>query len=137
MEDKRVRTKNFSEFEKKLLIELTKEHEIIFTKQKDTKTTAMKEKAWTVIAEKFNSHEDIMKRDVDALKVCLVNLQMKAKKEDANRKVELRKTGGGPSPSVNISETSEALIQLQPQVFQPLQINDDDATEDVLGEFAI
>jgi hypothetical protein len=128
--DKRNRTKNFSDLEKKLLIELAKENEVIFSKQKDTKTVTMKEKAWVGITEKYNSQEGITKRDTEGLKVCLVNLQMKAKKEAADQKMELYKTGGGPSALQSLSETSETLVQLMPQVFQSIKVNDDDATDD-------
>ncbi len=67
-EMKRERTKNFKEFEKQLLVEITKEHEVVLSKQKDAGTTAKKEKAWKAIAEKFNSNESVTRRDVDGLK---------------------------------------------------------------------
>ncbi len=48
-EMKRERTKNFNEFENQLLVEITKEHEVVLSKQKDASTTAKKEKAWNAI----------------------------------------------------------------------------------------
>jgi hypothetical protein len=127
-EMKRERTKNFNEFEKQLLIEITKEHEIVLSKQKDVTTTAKKEKAWKAIVERFNSNESVTRRDVDGLKACLHNLQVKAKREDSIRKVEIRKTGGGPPPPLSVSETSEALIGMMPEVFSSLDVLDDDTS---------
>jgi hypothetical protein len=68
MEDKKRRTKNFCDYEKNLLQELVKSHQIILSKAKDTKTAREKEKAWTSMVAQFNSDEKVSKRDEDSLK---------------------------------------------------------------------
>jgi hypothetical protein len=97
------------------------------SKQKDVTTLLKKEKAWLEVSDKYNSAANISKRDVSALKTCLLNLQAKAKKEASARKVECRKTGGGPAPP-EMSATTSAVIDLMPQVFHSLEVDDDDAS---------
>ena len=107
-------------------MELIKDDPIILSKQKDMSTTISKEKAWTLLENKYNSNQQVVKRDMASLKVCLLNLQAKAKKESAMHASQLKKTGGGPPPEA-MSGTSATLVELLPQVFQPLDVNDDDA----------
>jgi hypothetical protein len=125
MSDKRPRT-NFTSFEKNFLVELVKENPLILSKQKDSSTNHQKDKAWLSILTKFNSDENVIKRDLDSLKACLANLQAKAKKEDAAVKSSMKKTGGGPSSSVHLSSTSATLVELMPQVFNSLSVLDCD-----------
>jgi hypothetical protein len=124
--DKRTRTCNFSSFEKSFLVELTKEFPVVLTKMKDATSNAQKDKAWATISERFNANENVKKRTTEALKVCLGNLQGKAKKEDAAHKASLRKTGGGPSTPPLMSSTSTSIIELMPQVFKPICVMDSD-----------
>jgi hypothetical protein len=65
------------------------------SKQKDAATTHKKEKSWNSIFEAFNSNENVTRRDIEQRKSCLVDIQTKAKKEDAQQKASMRKTGGG------------------------------------------
>jgi hypothetical protein len=125
-EGKRGRTSNYTSFEKNLLVELTKENPVVLSKQRDSSSNYQKEKAWSIISEKFNSTENVSKRDIDGLKVCLSNIQAKAKKEDVAHKVSLRKTGGGPSSPLPMSATSTAIIEMMPQVFKPFAVMDCD-----------
>jgi hypothetical protein len=126
--EKRGRMPNFIEFEKNLLIDLVKEHEIVCSKQKDSATTHQKDKAWGVILETFNRNANVNQRDMDSLKGCLENLQTKAKKEDCGTRSSLRKTGGGPSSPIKVSATSATLIEIMPQVFGSLEVLDNDAS---------
>ena len=122
--EKRTRNRNFTDFEKSFLIELTQDHSIVLLKQKDTLTNSLKEKAWNCIIESYNSSEKVSKRDLDSLKVCLINLQSKAKKEDATVRSHRKETGGGPALSMAVSATSSSLISMMPQVFNPLHVLD-------------
>ncbi len=54
---------------------------------------------------------------------------MKAKREDGNRKMEMRKTGGGPPPTSSVSETTEALVGMMAEVFSSLDVLDDDMSD--------
>ena len=121
MADKRTRTKNFSTYEKSILIELVKQHSIVITKAKDPKTNHEKEASWEQILTSFNGDAHVSERDVEQLKSCLVNLTTKAKKENALRKRSLLKTGGGPGEGSGVSQTSEELMQLMPQVFSKFE----------------
>jgi hypothetical protein len=126
-EENRCRTPNFTPYERNLLVELTKEHAIVMSKQKDVATNGQKDKAWKAIYDKFHSYENVNKRDLDGLKVCLSNIQAKAKKEHASHKASLLKTGGGPCPAQTMSATTSAIIEMMPQVFEPLSVMDCDA----------
>jgi hypothetical protein len=134
MADRKTRGKNFSDYERNLLIEFVKKHDIILSKNKDSKTTAQKEKTWLALVDEFNADPKVTKRDLECVKVCLNNLIKKAKKDQADWTKERTKTGGGQN-TMQSSSSSSALIGLMPAVFQPLSVADcDDESEIVLGK---
>jgi uncharacterized coiled-coil DUF342 family protein len=73
-EENRCRTPNFTPYEKNILVELTQVHPIVMSKQKDATTNRKKDEAWKAIYNKFHSDENVTKRDLDGLKVCLGNI---------------------------------------------------------------
>ena len=115
---------NFTELERNILIEISKRQPVIYSKSKDYETMKAKEVAWDVILAEYNSDARVSKRDtLAAIKVCWLNLLNKAKKEDSLNKKELNKTGGGIKENI-VSQTSETIIQLMPQTFNSLVVED-------------
>jgi hypothetical protein len=127
MSEKRVRTKNFSEYEKTALTDIVKKYPLILSKAKDCQTNKEKEVAWRKVLEEFNIDPLVSERDIDQLKGCLTNLTTKAKKENARPKRTIHQTGGGPGEGTSISASSEVIIGLLPQVFTSMEVPDSDA----------
>ena len=96
--EKRKRIKNFSEYEKNLLLELLKKYPIVLSKDKSTKTNNAKIEARTEVEKEFNGDAQVTQRDISSLKISVANLTAKAKKDLAEHKRETNKTGGGPAP---------------------------------------
>jgi hypothetical protein len=119
------RSKNFTPYEKSLLLELIKPFPVIFSKQKDAGILKAKEVAWLDGQQKFSQDENATKRDIEALKICCMNMTARAKKEDSERKKSIFETGGGPSTS-EVSETSATIMEMMPQVFTSHNVCDDD-----------
>ena len=127
--EKRLRARNFTELEKALLLELLKKFPIIVSKDKTSKANSTKSKAWDELLAEFNANSQVTERDLDSLKACVGNMLIKAKKEDAIRKRELTKTGGGPYASqASTSNATDVLSSLMPAVFQPVKVDDSDTT---------
>lgn len=131
--NQRERSTNYNEIEKNFLLEIIREHPIIFTKQRDKKTLNASHLAWKAITDTFNQNPDITKRSTDSLRSCVMNMTGKAKKEDSSRKRSLYETGGGPS-SAPVTETTSSIIQMMPQVFSSHNVDDDDFINDDIGE---
>jgi hypothetical protein len=127
MSDKRLRTKNFSDYEKSLLTEILKKYPVILTKAKDIQTNKAKDVAWTQVIQEFNIDPQVSQRDMEQLKGCLANLTTKAKKEAARRKRSIHQTGGGSGEGPSVSASSEVIIGLLPQVFTSIEVPDSDA----------
>jgi regulatory protein YycI of two-component signal transduction system YycFG len=115
MTDKKQRTRNFSEYEKNLVTELIKIHEIVLSKSKDAKSLKQKEEAWTTIIEKFNADDKVTKRDPENIKSCIHNLVNRAKKDLGSWKKEVNKTGGGTN-ELGQSSSSTTLAELMPSL---------------------
>lgn len=127
MGDKK-RKNNFSVYERTLLVCLVKQHSIISSSQKDGRTNQKKEAAWSEILAEFTKDENATMRTVKELKACFLNMTQRAKVKDSKQKQEIRKTGGGPAPSC-LSPISEGIREMIPQIFNPIDCNDDDALE--------
>ena len=125
--DIKKRSANFSEYEKCLLLEVIQKNEIICSKKKDSCTNANKETAWQTVLQTFNSDDKVVKRDQASLKALHLNLINKAKKESAERKRSIFKTGGGPEDAPKLSETSEIVASCMPTTFNSLDVPDCDA----------
>ncbi len=101
--------KNFTEQEKHLLLDLKKKYPVVLSQDKSAKSFKGKNQAWPQLVEEFNSNSNVTRRELDHIKICVANLTPNAKKDDASRRKELHRTGGGPSTSEQgLSE--EALI---------------------------
>jgi hypothetical protein len=120
-----ARASNYNEFEKNLLMEIVKDYPIVFSKQRDGQCLKQKDQAWVAITKKYNENAEVLHRSADSLKLCVTNLTAKAKKDDCNRRKDLFKTGGGPPPA-ELSSSSAMVVDLMPQVFSSLDVEDDD-----------
>ena len=124
-DSKRLRMKNFSELEKQKLVDLIKKFPIILSKEKTSSVLNSKIKAWESLQEEYNADQNVTHRELDQLKACISNLTCKAKKEEAVRRRDFNKTGGGPSNQV-VSPETEIITSLIPSVFKPLDVPDSD-----------
>ncbi|KAK5648389.1 hypothetical protein RI129_003281 [Pyrocoelia pectoralis] len=109
---KRMRTANYSQNEKNVLVTIVNSYKnIIENKKTDAVTNGEKEKAWQQIAQKFNavSPENIY-RDVQSLKKTYSNIKMQVKKAAADEKTEIYKTGGGRKRECNEPVLMELML---------------------------
>ncbi|KAK9506792.1 hypothetical protein O3M35_008664 [Rhynocoris fuscipes] len=128
--EKRERGSNFSESEKQLLLSIVSEHfQIIENKKSDALTIKEKNNAWELIAERFNAQQcENGTRTAVQLKNAYHNFKRKLKKDTANDKIDLYKTGGLPITSKIDDETSKLVALLKPQL-EPV-INKFDSSSD-------
>lgn len=107
---KRVRSSNFSETEKHILVDVISKHiDRVENKKTDTQTTEDKKKVWLKIEEEFNARS-LHARSWSILKTKWENLKTDARKYHASNKMELLKTGGGKS---NISTENKLLDKVK------------------------
>ncbi|KAK4885753.1 hypothetical protein RN001_002024 [Aquatica leii] len=108
---KREKCKNYSEFEKTLLLDIVKEYQhLVENKCTDAVSAKSKNDTWEEISYKFNASSTSGPRTAEQIKNSYRNLKQKVKKEiaasnkenylclkeqKANDKKELYKTGGG------------------------------------------
>lgn len=93
-QEKKGRTKNFTEAEKMLLIELVQERCRIL-ENKTTNNVSIKEKedCWENLRMNFMSRSKGVIRTVQSLKTCWENIKKRTKKQYADEKQEIYKTG--------------------------------------------
>ena len=104
---------------------------IIEDKRTDSVTLETKEETWVILAERFNGSTGIKEaRDKSQLKACWKNLKAKAKKDAAEERRGMFKTGGGPPPMIT-DPLSKKIINMIPQQISPLPnpYDDDGAVE--------
>nr|XP_022918420.1 fibrinogen silencer-binding protein-like [Onthophagus taurus] len=78
------RSKNFTSFDKKLLIELVKEHKsIIENKKTDSSTNMEKKQAWDILTEQFNQNSQSGTRNAKQLKDLYGFIKRNAKKHNS------------------------------------------------------
>jgi hypothetical protein len=124
------RTVNFSMYEKELIAELTKKYSAILLKSKDAKVIRQKEEQWQMLVKEYNSDKLVtVMRDAASIRMCLKNLTTRAKKEHAQTKKSLFRTGGGP-PCPEPSATTSALVGLLQTTMEPLNVPDSDQVHD-------
>ncbi|KAF5300055.1 hypothetical protein FQR65_LT19403 [Abscondita terminalis] len=97
MENKRVRAPNFSTEEKTLLLNLVFEkRHIVENKKTDAVSSREKQKCWEGIASEFNAQSpSCVSRTANSLLKFYNNKKKEVRKEVAQEKFSLRKTGGG------------------------------------------
>lgn len=126
---KRSRAKNFTEYEKILLVELIgSKVNIIEEKMLTTSVIEGKSKAWDVIVSSFNADEKVNKRDKKHLQGLWKELKARTKKAFAKEKKERFLTGGGPFRDGDMDGILAKVKSLLPDsVFVPqVDVNDDD-----------
>ncbi|KAL0878982.1 hypothetical protein ABMA27_003963 [Loxostege sticticalis] len=89
------RSKNFTEREKMLLIEIAKEFvSIIDNKKTDMSTVEKKKRAWLALTKQYNAFSDTGPRTEKQLHALYDNLKKRARKNMADDKSEMCKSGG-------------------------------------------
>ncbi|XP_077523593.1 myb/SANT-like DNA-binding domain-containing protein 3 [Amblyomma americanum] len=96
--------------EKEILLGLVKTYQhVLECKKTDVSSLAKKNATWKEIAGLFNSHHGVTRRDPNQLKKCWANMKQKSKGEDATKKRDRHKTGGGPA-KCHVSALSEQVM---------------------------
>ncbi|GBM79348.1 hypothetical protein AVEN_32962-1 [Araneus ventricosus] len=92
--------KNFTVFGKEVLLGEIEKHKTA-VENKCTKVNANCEKttAWIEITKRFNSTPGVNKRTMIQLQGFYQNLKRRAMKKKAEKRIDIYKTGGGPSTS--------------------------------------
>ncbi|XP_049797552.1 myb/SANT-like DNA-binding domain-containing protein 3 [Schistocerca nitens] len=110
MENKK-RTPNFSKFEVDILLELVASNSsILECKTTDGCTVREKLGVWENIATQFNSTPGVTKKRPEWLKTCYENLKRRLRKDMAEEKVQVYKTGGGKAVPVSKKSPHEAKL---------------------------
>ncbi|KAI4469770.1 hypothetical protein MML48_1g19026 [Holotrichia oblita] len=109
----RVRSVNFTESEKEVLVLIINKYkDIVENKKTDNVSNSEKTTAWQNIAKEFNSQSpNFVTRSVESLKKYYDNLKKGMRKRAARERSEMYKTGGGKADT-NISKGDELLLSL-------------------------
>ncbi|XP_046985889.1 myb/SANT-like DNA-binding domain-containing protein 3 [Schistocerca americana] len=121
MENKR-RTPNFSKYEIDVLLELVGANASVLENKK-TDGCSLKEKQamWSHMEAQFNSTPGVTKRSCDRLKTCYENMKRRLRKDLAEEKVEVYKTGGGkPTQKTTIHDRAK-LLEIVGSSMKPLK----------------
>lgn len=103
------RAKNFSEYERSLLLTLVKKRQsVIECKRTDVASVKEKEAVWKIIADEFNQKCDTF-RDFGTLRMKSKNMKKACKRKFSEEKRCMINTGGGPSEVSKISTEDWAL----------------------------
>ncbi|KAG5868040.1 hypothetical protein JTB14_001732 [Gonioctena quinquepunctata] len=116
-ESKKKRSPNFIGREKSTLLNLIYTYKsIIENKKTDAVTRREKEDAWVKITSLFNaSSPEGIPRAKDSLKKCYDNIKKNKRKEVAQEKTEIKKTGGGPETFITDVSTDLVLDIMNPK----------------------
>lgn len=111
---KRIRTSNFSQQEKTLVINLVAKYKhIIENKKTDAVSNDDKKQTWEKITREFNSVAPAnIRRTTSMLKRFYDNKKKELRKKVADQKLQLRKTGGGPPLDDNKEPFEDLLISI-------------------------
>uniref|UniRef100_A0A6P7GRA9 Regulatory protein zeste n=1 Tax=Diabrotica virgifera virgifera TaxID=50390 RepID=A0A6P7GRA9_DIAVI len=109
---KRSRGPNYSEREKQVLISIVyKYKDVIENKKTDGVTILQKEKTWKKIETEFNARSPgLINRSADSLKKYYDNRKKELRKEKAQEKIEVYRTGGGPCAKPPKMESSDEVL---------------------------
>lgn len=136
MDKKRERGKNYTDKEKETLLEIVSDFgNVIENKQTDGASVKLKNEAWEAISELYNSTSQTGVRSASQLKLLYDSIKKKAKKDKANEKVQIYKTGGGSGDS-KIDAIGEKFLALNSQsaTKEIRNVYDSDAPFDILLE---
>ncbi|GBP98553.1 hypothetical protein EVAR_32004_1 [Eumeta japonica] len=121
------RSKNFTEREKSLLIEVAKEFVcIIDNKKTDGTSVEAKKRAWAALTNKYNAVSETGCRTEKQLHALYDNLKKKARKNMSDDKSEMYKTGGGTF-CLKTTAIDEKIVALLTPQFKPL-VNEFDSS---------
>lgn len=115
-----------------LIINLVKKYkDIIENKKTDQVTTIDKKKCWETISKEFNSQQ-LSHKTAKQLKTCYNNMKLKHRKEAAERKRDVMRTGGGPATIKKETQYSAIAELVDPGITASSNPFDDDGdTEEV------
>ncbi|KAF4528501.1 hypothetical protein B566_EDAN016688 [Ephemera danica] len=129
------RAPNFTETEIEILLDVVScfSH-IVNSKKTDAISVEAKAKAWEDIEVAFNIRSKKYTRDSAKLKVCYKNAQKRARKELADEKVSIYKTGGGRADTIASDTTSRIVAQTMDHFIPPRNPFDSDTSYVVMTE---
>ncbi|KAJ8950543.1 hypothetical protein NQ314_007852 [Rhamnusium bicolor] len=106
---KRIRTANYSLEEKNVLLQLVQKYKnIIENKKTDASSNAEKESIWRKIYAEFNSvAPNNIERDVTSLKKAYLNMKKTVRKEIAEERLSILKTGAEVKRFLFVNENVE------------------------------
>ncbi|KAK4881711.1 hypothetical protein RN001_005030 [Aquatica leii] len=111
MSVKRKRTANYTADEKNLLLSIVHKYKhIVYNQKTDSTSCQEKSKCWEKIADEFNSgNPQNVRRKADSLHRLFLNLIQLQRKNCAEERTELYKTGGGSKKNI---PTNDLLISI-------------------------
>ncbi|XP_059052990.1 uncharacterized protein LOC131850847 [Achroia grisella] len=114
---KRARSENWLEDDKNLLLELIRERvAVLENKNTDTNTNNCKKKGWLEVMDSFNAMCKGSRRTLQQIKSQWGVIKICKKKNLADQRRSLNKTGGGP-PTVTVPVDSTDILAWLPQEF--------------------
>ncbi|KAK4887114.1 hypothetical protein RN001_003385 [Aquatica leii] len=121
--EKRERSSNFTESEKELLLNIVTDSffEVIENKKTDSVTIKKKNETWDLVAVSFNAMTTNIARNGIQLNTAYNNIKRKLKKDKADDKVQIYKTGGGPLKSPKVNDMQDRFLSLLKLQFEPLR----------------
>ncbi|XP_039312771.1 fibrinogen silencer-binding protein isoform X2 [Solenopsis invicta] len=129
-QNKKGRTKNFTVSEKMLLIELVRERcKILENKTTNTVSVKEKEDCWEDLRLNFMYRSNGVSRCVQSLKTCWDNMKKRTKKQYAEEKQAIYKTGGGQYKAISDPVAERVREIIRPSVEGLLNVFDNDCIE--------
>ncbi|XP_066963282.1 uncharacterized protein [Macrobrachium rosenbergii] len=113
--------------ERDLIVELVQEEKVLHIRKMDRRLIAEKQKAWARVTEKYNTYGLGPKRTVAQVKTAWERLKIKAKHDQATRRRECLKTGGGPPPADVPDDSLKVLDVISEETAIPDCLFDSDA----------
>lgn len=125
------RTSSKFEEDKVLLVELVEENKLVIEcKKTDSISNKTKNETWEKITKVYNSRRNGGEKTSHQLKTAFKNLKGKVRKEVANDRTEIYKTGGGVS---NIKLNDNPLMSIVAKSVTPNK-NYYDSSRDIFGD---
>ncbi|KAG5886306.1 hypothetical protein JTB14_003461 [Gonioctena quinquepunctata] len=113
MENKRIRSQNFTNQEKNILLNIIYKYKDVENKKTDGVTSIEKKKIWDTIATEFNAAcPDGNLREATVLRKFYENKKKEVRKVVADEKTEINGTGGGPAPIIKKDDTFDLILSI-------------------------
>jgi hypothetical protein len=132
---KRTRAANFTPDEKRICLELANKYKnVIENKKTDATSKIEKDEAWNKIADEFNKLcPSLIGRTSSHLKNFFDNQKRSARKRAADNRMEIMRTGGGPSAAKDDPLIDMTLAIINKKTVSGLSSRfDDDAITEVM-----